>query len=352
MKKHLKTIIGILISALFVYLALREIDWADLWSLFRQARYWLLIPAGLLIALISVVRGYRWSLLLGKPHTLSLYRLYNIVNIGYLFNNVLPAKAGEFARAYLAGRAVPDGIGQALSSILIERLLDVTCAVVLLLFLIPVVALPRWITTAGLTLGIVVIVGVAALVVLSLYGERGVDWLWRLVERLPLVGHPRVAPLAAKLKAFVLHLVEGFGVLTGRTMSEDGAGGQRRRRSQLPAILLSSAAVWGGYWLLNYVFILTFNMTELPAAAPALVLCATGLSMVLPSSPGAIGPFEWAAAQALAVFNANESQATGYAFGLHIYTNLVLIALGAIGLIVEGVSWATIKRGAEAEEAS
>jgi hypothetical protein len=345
MKKNLRTILGILISLAFLYLAMRSIDWDKLLALLRQARYWWLVPAGLLIALISWIRGYRWWLLLGSPPELSRYRLFNYVNIGYFFNNVLPAKAGELARAYLAGRAIPDGIGQALSSILIERLLDVLCAVLLLVFLIPVVALPGLIIKAGVTLGIVVIVGVVVLIALSIYGERGVDWLFGKLERLPLLSSPRLAPLVDKVKDLVVHLVEGFGVLTGKTA--DAGGGVSRNR--LPAILLSSVAVWGGYWLLNYIFTLTFNMTGLPPAAPALVLCATGLSMVIPSSPGAVGPFEWAAAEALSVFGVDGSQAYGYAFGLHIYTNLVLIALGAIALVLEGVSWKAIKRGAESD---
>jgi uncharacterized membrane protein YbhN (UPF0104 family) len=168
--------------------------------------------------------------------------------------------------------------------------------------------------------------------VLSLYGQRGVDWLWRLLARLPFATHTRVAPLLAKLKTFVQNLVDGFAILT--------------RGKALPGILLSSAGVWGGYYVLNYIFMATFNMTDLPATAAALVLCATALSMVVPSSPGAIGVFEWAAAQALAVFGVGDSQAYGYAFGLHIYTNVVLIALGAWGLIAEGVSYAAIKSAA------
>jgi len=331
--KNLRTLLGIVISLAFIYLALRTVDFAKLWDLFQQGTYWLLIPALLLIVLISWVRGYRWRLLLGAPRELSLYRLYNFVNIGYLFNNVLPAKAGELARAYLAGRAIPGGVGQGLSSILLERLLDVFCAVILLVCLIPVVELPGWIGTSGLILGIVVVVGTAVLVVLSLYGRRGVDWLWRLVERLPFTSHPKIAPFMLKLKDFVQNLVDGFGVLI--------------KGKQLPGILLSSAAVWGGYWLLDYIFMGILNMTDLPLVSPALVLCATGLSMVIPSSPGAVGPFEWAAAQALFVFAVDNNQAYGYAYGLHIFTNLVLIALGAVGLVAEGVSWTTIKRGAE-----
>ena len=161
-----------------------------------------------------------------------------------------------------------------------------------------------------------------ALLVLSRFGDAGVTWLWRYVGRIPVVGHPKV-------RAAVENLVRGFGVLSMRRV--------------LPGIILGSALVWLGYGTFNYVIMAAFRMTYLPFSAAALVLCATGFSMVLPSSPGAMGVFEWAGVQALAVYGVEQSLAFGYMLGLHLFTNLGLIAIGLLGLLVEGLSYADLR---------
>ncbi len=165
--------------------------------------------------------------------------------------------------------------------------------------------------------------GTIVLVVLSRFGDRGVDWIWRLVGRLPLVRNPKV-------KEALGNLLDGFGVLTVGKL--------------LPGIVLGSAAVWLGYALFNYTIMAAFRMTSLPFVAASLVLCATGFSMILPSSPGAYGVFEWAAIQALAVYSVKESPAFGYAFGLHTFTILASNVLGLLGLFYEGVSYTSIRR--------
>ena len=346
MSKRLRLIPGIAVSLFFLWLTMRNIKWRELGALFVQVNYLYLLPGLLLVIFTSGARAYRWRLLMYPSDTATGYggaqplgRIFHIVNIGYFFNNVFPAKAGELVRAYLAGRMIPGGIGQAISTLLIERLLDVLSLVLITLLLIPVlmsqqVPVPDWAVKGGLLFGGVAVVGAVTLLVLSRLGERGVDWVWRFVGRIPLIGHPRV-------KAMLQNLLAGFRVLSEARV--------------LPGILLGSAMVWCGYALFNYVLLAAFRMAPLPFSTPpgeqalpfsatVLVLCATGFGMVLPSSPGAVGVFEWAAVQALLVYRVDQSQAFGYALGLHLFTNVVLILLGLLGLFVEGLSYADIRR--------
>jgi glycosyltransferase 2 family protein len=332
MKNRIRLGIGLAVSFFFLYLAMRGIDWPQLWDLFRSGNYIYLIPVFVLIAIISGIRAIRWHLLMERDPGLTLTEIFHLINIGYLFNNILPAKAGEAARGYLAGRKVSGGLGQAVSTILIERLLDVLSVVVLLAILLPLIELPTWAVRGGMLLGGAALGGMAALLVVARVGPRAVDWLWRIVGRLPLVGHPKV-------REGLIHLAEGFAVLT--------------RPRRLVPVLLTTAAIWLGYAAMNRLMMYVFGMEGLPLTAAALVLCFTGLSMVVPSSPGAIGPFEWAGVQALALFAVEQSAAFGYTLGLHLFTNLSLIALGIIGLISEGVSYGRITQVVtEAEEPS
>jgi uncharacterized membrane protein YbhN (UPF0104 family) len=191
-----------------------------------------------------------------------------------------------------------------------------------LLIILPFVDLPTWVVRGGVVFGSAAILGTVVLVVLSRFGERGVDWVWRLVGSIPLVGHPKV-------RRAVASLLEGFGVLTNGKL--------------LPKIALASFLVWLGYAAFNYILMAAFRMTYLPLASAGLVLCATGFAMVVPSSPGAMGVFEWAAVQALSVYGVGDTTAFGYAFGLHMFTNISLIIFGLIGLAREGLSYSQIR---------
>lgn len=328
-RQRLRLLLGILVSLLFLGWAIWGVRWEEFWQSLRGAKYGYLIPAAGIIYLVSWVRGYRWRLLMANDPAVPLGRAFRFVNIGYFFNNVLPAKAGEVVRVYLAGRAIAGGYGQAASSLLIERLLDVLCVVILLVILLPFVSLPTWIMRGGLIFGAAAVAGTVILIILSRFGVRGVEWLWHWVGRIPLVGHRRV-------KEALEHLMEGFGVLTTGRL--------------LPGILVGSALVWLGYALFNYTVMAAFGLNRLPFSAAAMVLCATGFAMVLPSSPGAIGVFEKAGMIALALYGVGESLALSTMLVLHLYTNVILILLGLVGLAMEGLSYRRLREEAISRE--
>ncbi len=322
MKGRLRLAIGLAVSGVCLYLVLRGIDFGELWRVYRYVDYIYLLPALIVLVLISLARAHRWRALMYPERSLSVARLFAIVNIGYLFNNIFPAKAGEVVRGYLAGRSISGGMARALSTLVVERLLDVLSVAVMLVVLIPFVALPSQVMRAGLLFGAGALGGMAVLLVLAKTGERGLEWAWRILERLPLVGHPRVRAL--------LHSVqEGLTVLTVA--------------QSLPGIVGWSASIWLGYALFNYILLFAFGLGHLPFSAAVLVLVATGLGMVVPSSPGAVGVFEGAAMLALSVFGVEQSQAFGYAFGLHMLTNLALIVIGLLGLRSESLTFSSVR---------
>ncbi len=327
MKGRLRLLAGIVISLLFLYFAMRDVDWPMMGQLVRSADYAYLVPALLVVLAVNWVRAYRWRLLMYPDEHLPLARVFAIVNIGYLFNNILPAKAGEVVRGYLVGREISGGYGQAGSSLLIERLLDVLAVVIILVALLPFAAVPDWVVQGGILFGAISLVGLAALLVLARFGGAGIDWLWRYLGRLPLIGRPA-------MRAVLENLVRGLRVLTVRR--------------QLPGILAGSAAIWFGYGLMGYLFLFVFRLNAVPIEAAVLVLVATGFSMVVPASPGGMGVYEWAAVQALALYGVAESPAFAYALGLHLFTILILDLAGLAGMVSEGLSYGRIRREAMA----
>jgi len=264
MKSRLRLIVGIVISLVCFYFALRIVDLGKVWQTYRGANYWYLLPALCLLIVISWARARRWRLLMYPNNELPLGRLFSIVNIGYLFNNILPAKAGELVRAYLAGRMLPGGVPQTLSTLLVERLLDVLVVVALLAVLLPFVALPLWIVRAGRLFGLLAIGGTMVLVLLGRIGDRGLENLWGILGNLPLIGHPKV-------KEALRNVLKGLRVLSVGKL--------------LPRVVFWSLFIWLGYGIFNYLLMAAFRMAYLPLLSAFVVLCATGFSMMVPSSP-------------------------------------------------------------------
>ena len=98
-------------------------DWGALRTTLAGANYWWLLPFLALEVAVIWTRALRWRIML--EDRLSTARLFWITNIGYLLNNVLPLRLGEVGRVYLVTRRSTVGMMQGLSSVVVERLVDV-----------------------------------------------------------------------------------------------------------------------------------------------------------------------------------------------------------------------------------
>ncbi|MEP7357389.1 MAG: lysylphosphatidylglycerol synthase transmembrane domain-containing protein, partial [Anaerolineales bacterium] len=124
--------VGILISVVFLWLALRSLKLSDVWSAFRTANYWWLIP-GVAVYFVGVwARAWRWHYLLRPLKQISVRKMFPIVTIGYMGNNIYPARAGEVLRAYVLRREEGVPVSASLATIVIERIFD---GVVMLMFI-------------------------------------------------------------------------------------------------------------------------------------------------------------------------------------------------------------------------
>ena len=99
--KRWQFIIGIIISAIFVWLALRGIDLQKAWLAMQSANYWWLIPSVAVYFMAVWARVWRWQYLLRPLKKISLHTMFPIVVIGYMGNNIYPARIGEVLRAYV-----------------------------------------------------------------------------------------------------------------------------------------------------------------------------------------------------------------------------------------------------------
>ena len=115
---------GILISALFLYLVLRKIDFAQLWQVLKAANYWWLIPGVAVYFIALWVRAWRWHYLLRPLKSISTRSMFPIVTMGYAGNNIFPARAGEVVRAVVLKRKEGVPVSASLATIIVERVFD------------------------------------------------------------------------------------------------------------------------------------------------------------------------------------------------------------------------------------
>ena len=116
--------IGVFISALLLVLFLMTVDLGRMYDALADANYLFIVP-GLGLYLISVLfRTLRWQYLLAPMKALAVKRLYPVVVVGYMANNILPVRLGEVVRAYYVGEREKVSKVAALATIAVERVFD------------------------------------------------------------------------------------------------------------------------------------------------------------------------------------------------------------------------------------
>src|SRR3990172_8206053 len=123
--------LGIAVSTVFLFLALRGLNLAEVWADLRSANYLWLIPSVAVYFLAVLVRTWRWDYLLRPLKRIPVRRLFPVVVIGYMGNNIFPWRVGELLRAYVLKRNEQVSISSSLATIVVERIFD---GLVMLLF--------------------------------------------------------------------------------------------------------------------------------------------------------------------------------------------------------------------------
>lgn len=301
---------GLLLSLAFGYLAFRDADLGAVGEALGEANFLYVVPAGAALALGVAARAWRWQLLF-EPGRRPPFRLVaNALLVGYLFNTILPARPGELARVQVLGTRAGISRAEVLATVVLERVYDLFVLIALLAVAAPFLPQVGWLNAAlALGLGLGLALAVAALLVRR-YGRRGARILLKPLLLLPRIGEERLDLLAASA-------VNGLAAI-------------RATRLALAALLVSALS-----WLLLAVsgwFLLLGTKIDAGFAAALLVLVATNLVLVLPSSPAGLGAFEAAAVLALAAYDVGREQALSYALVLHALNALPYVAVGYLAL--------------------
>ena len=304
---------GVLISLVSLAVVLYFSDLKQFGQAIIQADLRYVLLALLLMLLWLVVRGIFWRTLLQEKARYP--DVFWTLNEGYLINNLLPFRLGEIARAFLLSRKASIGFWEVLSTIVIERVMDLTLAVGVLFITLPfVVGAGSQLPAAG-SMGVIIILVFLALFLLARNRQWALGIFNRIGERLPVV---------RKLGGNIIpSLFNGLGVFTDTS---------RFLRAVFWVTLDWCIAV------LQYFVLLKAFVPGARLLWSTFSLGVSALGIAAPSSPGAIGVFEAAMVGSLALFAINTSVALAVAITAHVLQYLVTGALGTYGLIKDGES--------------
>jgi uncharacterized membrane protein YbhN (UPF0104 family) len=275
-----------------------------------------LAGAVLIYAGATVARGWRWQVLLkrsGVEH--DAVDAYALVPVGYMGNTVLPARGGELLRVILLAGRSPARKREVGGSIVAERLLDAVVLAVMFAAL-------TWVGIAGSpvgqTAGWLAAGGVLLLIALGAVGLR-------------LRRHPRIAPLAAKLRPFVLASAGLLGPMG-----------------------LVLAAVTAGVWCLEgVVFHLVGTALDLPIGwiDGLFLVVLTSFFALIPAGPAYAGTFDTAAVFGLKALSITASAALSFALLVRAVLFIPITLCGFVLVITRYGGWAAVRaRRAEARE--
>ncbi len=301
---------GLAVSAVFAYVAVRDVDFDAFWSALVGSAYGWLVPALAVLGVAVALRALRWRLLFAVGSRPPFPAVANALLVGYLFNNILPVRAGEAARVVALHQLAGTSRVEALATAVSERVFDVLSLLLILLVSLPFLPEVTWLRGAAVLALLVGVLALALIVVLARWEERPARRLLRPLSRLP-----GITP--ARTESAAVSLVRGLAAF-------------RHPRLALQAFVVTTLS-WFALALSGWIVMFCFDL-DLGFDAALLVVVATNLAMLLPSSPAAIGVFEAATRVALGGYGIDESSALSYAVVLHAVNFLPYILVGFLVL--------------------
>jgi uncharacterized protein (TIRG00374 family) len=321
--------VGVLISAVLLYDALRGLRLSEVWESIQNAQYWWLVP-GVAVYFIGVwARAWRWHYLLRPMKPIPVREMFPIVTIGYMGNNIYPARAGELLRAYVLRREESIPISASLATIIVERALD---GIVMLSFVF--LNLPKLaeltvdsgfagsIQTLAIVGAVVFLGATAVFILMAVYTPQSSKLLAKLTQRF----------VPEKYRERLIDFFDRF------------LGGLASLRSPTDVLMVfaTSVVIWlletAKYWFVMHAFPFSVSFFAL-----MLMNGIVNLATTIPSAPGYIGTFDRPGIAVLQAYGVPKALAAGYTLVLHAALWLPITALGAFYMARASISWSTVQ---------
>ena len=351
MLSSVKFWVGIGLSAALLALFLLTTDVGHMLDALAQANYVYVIPATGMYVVGAVFRTIRWQLMLRHMKVISARRLFPVVIVGYMANNILPMRLGEFVRSYYLGEREDVSKTAALTTVLIERILDALT----LLFFIAAIAL--FVPLYGVAAGFGDLAGVAwpllaAALSLPFVCVFGALLLFAAFpDRARAIGLAAARPLPDRFEGFVQRILDMF---------LHGLYALRSPRT-LAILFALTVPIWLFEACVFFLVGMSFDLHNVypgvveMAIAMVLVSAITNIGASVPAAPGGIGLFEIIARELLVLLPlamVDRAVAGGFATAVHAVLVLVTIVPGLAFLWADNMSLRRLTAGGRPQSAA
>jgi uncharacterized protein (TIRG00374 family) len=301
-----KVILGILISAILVYLSVRGINLQDILTDLAEIQISYVIIFIILVVLMQGLRSYRWGVILQPMEKIDQLALFSVTSVGFMAIAAIPARIGELARPYLISKRSSIKMSSALGTILVERVLDsftvLTMAVVVIFF----TDLPPWMIESSILFFLLAVAMFCFILFLILRREKALKFINIILSKLP-------GKFANKIDQLIHHFIDGFQIITNIKL--------------LLYLFFLSAVIWLVDVLAIYMLLLSFGFT-LPVIASFVLMIILIVGIAIPAGPGYIGNWHYACLVALSLFGLAKADALSFAVVYHFLSMIIVLVLG------------------------
>lgn len=307
---------GLLISLVAIFMLLKFVDINELKLALSEISVFTLLAIAFLVVLSMLARGFAWKIMIGKKAKF-IDTFYGVC-VGYMLNNFIP-RSGEIGKAVLMGSSTGLGTLHILSTVIVERGLDLAIAAGFFLSTLPSVLKMEWVKPIAIVLLAMVVGGLLILFILANNKEKVNKWLTKIGENQGFIKKYLLPGLES--------ILNGFSVLT--------------KTKQFLLTFLWIGLSWACWTLLFYITLISF----VPGAPFWWSFFSQGvlaMGIALPSAPAGLGVYEGTLVVALSAFSVAQSTALGMALVMHLTQIVISTMLGIIGLSRQGWSINTL----------
>ncbi len=318
--KLFNLLVGLCISGVFIYFAVKNVNINEFRKYVHHLNAIYIIPALLPGLLAYLVRAWRWNYFLSSVGRFHVKGLLSATMIGFMSNNILPARVGELIRALVLSKKESISFISVLTSLIAERIMDgftISIIAVFAIYTLPVDEKIKFF--GGLFFLIFLILQIVLFIIINSEGVKE-----RLSDALP----------------------EGLNKYLKRIIS--GLEGLKRFRNS-GITFVSAFLIWFLSSLYFYFMGLAMHI-RLPFSASFSIFVSVALGVVIPSSPGFIGVYHFFCQKAIEMYGVDASQALAYAVVTHFVQFIAVTVLGFFFLFYENLSLLALSREEKVRE--
>jgi uncharacterized protein (TIRG00374 family) len=339
--------LGMVITVVCMYFVLKGINYGKLMGIIGSINIWALCGTVALYIGGYYIRAERWHHLLKHIKPFKASELFPYLVMGFMFNNVLPARAGEFIRAYMTG--IKKGVSKSstFATVVIERVFD--GLVMIFYFIIGYLAFhfitkqaevaPIRIFSLSLSVkdavlwfavaGSLIFTGIFVFMIMLLYRREATEkFIHSMLKVFP-------DGIRSKTVGFLDTFINGLGVL----------GSLKDVMTVFGLSLFAWTVEAFTYWLMGQAMHLQISFLLI-----CLIMAVANFAIMMPSTAGGVGPFEFFGVAIMMLFAFQKEQAAAFVFIVHMMILIPIIILGLIFMFTEGLTFKKILSEKEKEE--